>query len=89
MKDITKAVIATLNTFVDQNGTKIELGDVVECTKGRYKGEKFQFVFCIPQHRFGFIWCGNGERKWDNILDHPDLKFYYTPRSVKEIVKTK
>ena len=75
--------------FTDQNGTQIELGDIVECTKGRYKGVHFQFVFCIPQHRFGFIWYNDKVGKWDNILDRPDLKFYYTPRSVKEIVKTK
>ena len=32
------------------------LGDVVKVTKGKHKGNsEYVFVFCIPQHRFGFI----------------------------------
>jgi hypothetical protein len=88
--------------FEDQKGTQLQLGDLVTTTKGTHKGGSFVFVFCIPQHRFGFIY----KRIYDNIvegnaagdfncnivpepfvIDRPNLDFYYTPKSKKEIVK--
>ena len=42
--------------FTDQNNNTLTLGDVVKVTKGKHKGNAdYVFVFCIPQHRFGFI----------------------------------
>ena len=89
--------------FTDQNNNTLTLGDVVKVTKGKYKGNAdYVFVFCIPQHRFGFIHKMIFDDKVANnnlglynsniipepfVLDIPSLSFYWTPKSKMEIVK--
>jgi hypothetical protein len=89
--------------FTDQNGCPLTLGDTVRVTKGKNKSNiKWTFVFCIPQHRFGFIPEGYYESRvkanenngygWNRVpeafvLDFPSLDFYWTPKSKMEIVK--
>jgi len=88
--------------FQDNNGINIKLGDLVEVIKGKNKGLQCYFVFCIPQHRFGFLYWESYE-KYENynkkgeycynkipkefIIDFPHLDFYYTPKSKQEIIK--
>lgn len=88
--------------FTDQNEKLIRLGDIVTATKGKNKGGKFIFVFCIPQHRFGFLYFrshqefkkNNDEGLFDEnripepfVIDYPHVDFYYTPRTRQEISK--
>lgn len=86
--------------FEDKKGTSLSLGDAVTCTKGRYKGCTLTFVFCITQHRFGFINSfeeivkhnKNGEYGHDILpepfcIDIPSLDFYYTPKNKLDIIK--
>jgi hypothetical protein len=89
--------------FTDQNGTQLQLGDTVTATKGKNKGGTYVFVFCIPQHRFGFYHArqfnflkitnavpGNydtNKMPEPFVIDVPSVDFYYTPKSQKEIVK--
>ncbi len=88
--------------FSDKNGNDLQLGDLVESVKGKYKGLQCYFVFCIPQHRFGFLYFEsydkykkwNKEGQFDNnilpkefIIDVPNVDFYYTPRTKQEIIK--
>lgn len=90
--------------FTDNNGNQIQLGDVVNATRKRGSGKEViphVFVFCIPQHRFGFIrkeeydWMVEVEAQngFDRtvlvepfVLDWTNLDFYYTPISKKTIV---
>ena len=46
-------------------GTPIKLGDIVDVTKGKHKGAEMIFLFCIPQHRFGFCY----KRRYDNMME--------------------
>ena len=89
-------------TFTDQNGTQIPLGNIVKATKGKNRGGTYVFVFCIPQHRFGFIYEDTYEEIVSNnekglygeinmvpepfVLNTPDLHFYWTPNSKKQII---
>ena len=90
--------------FTDQNGTPLALGDTVKVTKGKNKGNStWIFVFCIPQHRFGFMinrfyhefetndkdgLYGEEKRVPEPfIVDYPNLDFYWTPKSKMEIAK--
>lgn len=90
--------------FIDQNGDTLNLGDIVNVTKGRFAGDaKWIFVFCIPQHRFGFVTKDSYDRRKkanDNgeyapinvvpepfVLDYPHLNFYWTPKSSTTILK--
>ena len=90
--------------FTDQNNEPIQLGDVVYVTKGKYKGNTLWiFLFCIPQHRFGFLSkqfydetvSNNEEGLYGDLnrvpkpfmVDCPSLDFYWTPKSKMEIVK--
>lgn len=91
--------------FTDKNGNHIQLGDTVNATRKRGSGKEViphVFVFCIPQHRFGFIrkeeydWMVETQAADDfgrtvilepYILDWSNLDFYYTPISRKTIVK--
>jgi hypothetical protein len=87
--------------FVDKDNNKIRLGDIVKAVKGKHKSEsEYIFVFCIPQHRFGFVY----KKFYDKLLENneqggypfemfpepfvtmnPDLQFYYTPSNIKNI----
>ena len=78
--------------FTDKNGNQLQLGDKVKVSSGRFKGYELTFVFCIPQHRYGF------QARYDEfviservvepfVLDYPNLHFYYTPSNVKIISK--
>ena len=88
--------------FVDKNETLLQLGDLVEVTKGSRKGGQYYFVFCIPQHRYGFFYWESYERIEKHIadglisvdkmtqpfiVDVPNVDFYWTPKSKTEIVK--
>jgi hypothetical protein len=92
-----KNVLDTIE-FVDQNGNTIKLGDRVMATKGAHAGGTFEFIFCIPQHRFGFInikylqFLNAKNTAYarsifpaPGFIDQSKLDFYYTPRSIKEI----
>ena len=88
--------------FTDCDGTTISLGDNIISIKGKNRGLETIFVFCIPQHRFGFLYWESYEKikngkengAYDHdimpeayILDIPNLDFYYTPKSRMEIRK--
>jgi hypothetical protein len=88
--------------FTDQAGTEIQLGDKVTATKGKNKGATCIFLFCIPQHRFGFMYLKFYEKMMENnnqnlygynmfpeefVTVDSNLQFYYTPKSQKEIIK--
>jgi len=88
--------------FTDQNNTEFKLGDIVKATKGKNKGATCIFVFCIPQHRFGFMYLKFYEKMMENnnqnlydfnmfpeefVTMDSNLQFYYTPKSKQEIVK--
>jgi hypothetical protein len=73
--------------FTDKNGNILQLGDKVKAT-GKFKNYELTFVFCIPQHRFGFI--ANYEQFHLHeriiqpfVIDTPNLHFYYTPSNIK------
>ena len=73
--------------FTDKNGNILQLGDKVKAT-GKFKNYELTFVFCIPQHRFGFI--ANYEQFHlperiiqPFVIDTPNLHFYYTPSNIK------
>jgi hypothetical protein len=82
--------------FSDKNNTPLSLGDKVIGTKGKHNGLIYTFVFCIPQHRFGFT------NRYEEIVKHngsygfymlpepfvvniPSLDFYYTPKNKEEM----
>lgn len=86
--------------FTDKDSTPIKLGDIVDVTKGKHKGAEMIFLFCIPQHRFGFCY----KRRYDNMMEtnaengfgfnmfpeefitmDADLSMYYTPARKSEI----
>jgi hypothetical protein len=82
--------------FTDQNNEQIQLGDLVKVTKGPNKGAICIFVFCIPQHRFGFLYLKFYERLVENnnnkgydfnmfpedfVTMESNLQFYYTPKN--------
>lgn len=80
--------------FTDKNGNQLQLGDKVKVSSGKFKGYELTFVFCIPQHRYGF------QARYDEfvenlpekvvepfVIDYPNLHFYYTPSNVKIISK--
>ena len=87
--------------FTDMDGTEIQLGDVVSVEKSKIRRNLqrgFVFVFCIPQHRYGFMATDKYEwRRAANesggfgfnrehapyVLDWPDLDFYWKPRNAK------
>ena len=90
--------------FTDQNNNEIKLGDIVTVTKGSNKGATCVFVFCIPQHRFGFMYS----RYYDKLVENnknngysfnmfpeefvtmdSNLQFYYTPKNRQTITLTK
>jgi hypothetical protein len=87
--------------FVDRNNAQIQLGDIVKAVKGKNKSEhEYIFVFCIPQHRFGFVYKRFYDRLMENskqggypfemfpepfVTVYQDLTFYYTPNNVKNI----
>lgn len=89
--------------FVDQNNNKIQLGDIVEVNKGKmskFKENKFIFLFCIPQHRFGFVFKSYYDKVMENnqnggydfemfpepfVTNMIDMQFYYTPKNLKTI----
>jgi hypothetical protein len=82
--------------FTDQQDTQIQLGDIVTVTKGPYRSDKTEwvFVFCIPQHRFGFLRKQLADLlTTDNhfpepyVTTYPHLTIYWTPKSKKEIIK--
>lgn len=91
--------------FTDQNNYSITLGDTVNVTKGKNKGNAtYVFVFCIPQHRFGFLHKRLFDQMMENnslglyetnkfpepfVIDTSNLDFYWTPKSKMEIVKTR
>lgn len=79
--------------FTDKNGNRLQLGDKVKST-GKFKNYELVFVFCIPQHRYGFL--ADYEHYLENmperiiqpfVIDTPNLHFYYTPSNVKLISK--
>ena len=88
--------------FTDQNDSQIQLGDILTATKGSHKGAEFIFVFCIPQHRYGFMYL----RYYNNLVENnknngygfnmfpeefvtmdSNLQFYYTPKNRQTIAK--
>ena len=79
--------------FTDKNGEQIQLGDLV-VTKNN---DILVFVFCIPQHRFGFMFKDwyDTQQEWHGIdkipepfvVDFPNLLFYWTPKNKKHIEK--
>jgi hypothetical protein len=86
--------------FTDQNNNQIELGDIVKVTKGSHKNALCVFVFCIPQHRYGFMYLRYFnklvENNKNNLYDFnmfpedfvtmdSNLQFYYTPKNVQTI----
>jgi hypothetical protein len=86
--------------FTDQNNEQIQLGDLVKVTKGPNKGKTCIFVFCIPQHRFGFMYLRyylqlveNNKNKLydfnmfpeDFVTMDSNLQFYYTPKNKQTI----
>ena len=56
--------------FTDEHNTSIKLGDIVTVTKGSNKGATCIFVFCIPQHRFGFMFL----RYYEKIVENNNNK---------------
>ena len=100
-------MLQTINPlrFSDQNDYPLFLGDTVTVTKGKNKGNAtYVFVFCIPQHRFGFLHKmifdkiveNNNMGLYDKnimpepfVIDIPNLDFYWTPKSKTEILKMK
>jgi hypothetical protein len=75
---------------------------LVEVIKGKHKGLQAYFVFCIPQHRYGFLYWESYERIEKHIadgsiptykipqpfiVDYPNVDFYWTPKSKTEIIK--
>ena len=91
--------------FTDGKDDKLQLGDRVNVIKGKHKGTAtYVFMFCIPQHRFGFLHerifnqmvTNNEQELYDSnvfpepfVIDTPNLDFYWTPRSKNEIVRCK
>ena len=82
--------------FTDQQDTQIRLGDIVTVTKGPYKNASVEwvFVFCIPQHRFGFLRKQLADKLARQnmfpepyVTTYPNLNIYWTPRSKTEIIK--
>ena len=84
--------------FTDCDGNQLNLGDDVTFTKGKLKGMDAIFVFCIPQHRYGFLYWETYEHyskgEFDHdiqptpfVLDVPNLDAYYTPKSKMEVRK--
>jgi hypothetical protein len=87
--------------FTDMDANTIQLGDVVSVEKSKTRSlrqRQFVFVFCIPQHRYGFMDVEDYEwRRAANelgdfgfnreperyVLDWPDLDFYWTPKNAK------
>lgn len=86
--------------FTDKNGAPIKLGDIVEVTKGKHKNAEMIFLFCVPQHRFGFAY----KKRYDNMVEtntvngfgfnmfpeefvtmDADLSMYYTPARRLEV----
>ena len=85
--------------FTDCDSNTLTLGDDVTAIKGKCKGMDMIFVFCIPQHRYGFLYWKRYEHYSNNKFDHeiqplpfvldvPHIDMYYTPKSKMEIRKT-
>ena len=89
--------------FTDKNDQQFRLGDLVQITKGPYKGHVCIFVFNIPQHRFGFMFLKFYENMIENnknngfgfnmfpedfVTMYPTLQLYYTPKNRLTITST-
>lgn len=77
--------------FFDKNQKEIKLGDIIEFTVGKYSGDEMIFLFCIPQHRFGFMFVRHVSmddlREQGYMTKTANLKIYYTPASSQTFVK--
>ena len=89
--------------FTDKDDKQLQLGDLVEVTKGTRKGAICIFVFCIPQHRFGFMYLKYYQKLVENnknngygfnmfpedfVTMDSNLQFYYTPTNRLTIKST-
>lgn len=89
--------------FTDKDDKQIQLGDLVQITKGPYKGHVCIFVFCIPQHRFGFMFKQYYDKLVENnknngygfdmfpedfVTMDSNLQLYYTPKNRLTIKST-